>query len=331
MTEKKLTERLRSGWMLLMTGILLMTAAWSFSAAGRGAAAPIVPEWRDQVVRLHVVAHSDSERDQEIKRAVRDAILDEVTPLFTGTETIEEAEAAIRRALPQIEAAAAAVLADYGVSYGVATEVGRFPFPDRLYGRVLLPAGDYRALKVKLGDAEGANWWCVLFPPLCFLDWSTGVVLEPKPGTAGQETVPVPRAAVRALLDEDQAAQMPVRARSVIWEWIAGPKRTSEASTTASHSPHTIQVTEERGIAVTKASDLRKEVIDIRTGRRLGELVDVEIDDETGRITAIVVPGESKFFGFVGGGPDIVIPWSRIRRIGPDCILVELEGPAAPG
>jgi len=331
MTEKKWKKKLYSGWALFASGIVLITAAWGAAAAGRVAAAPVVPEWRDQVIRLHVVAHSDSERDQEIKRAVRDAILDEVTPLFSGTETIEEAEAAIRHALPQIEAAAAAVLAEYGATYGVATEVGRFPFPDRLYGRILLPAGDYRALKVKLGDADGANWWCVLFPPLCFLDWSTGVVLEPKPGTAGQETVPVPRAAVRALLDEDQAAEMPVRPRSVIWDWIVGQKRRPEAPTTESHSPHTIQVTEGRGIAVTKASDLRKEVIDIRTGRRLGELVDVEIDDETGRITAIVVPGESKFFGFVGGGPDIVIPWSQIRRIGPDCILVELEGPPSQG
>lgn len=85
-------------------------------------------------------------------------------------------------------------------------------------------------------------------------------------------------------------------------------------------------------MATTKASDLRKEVIDIRSGRRLGELVDVEIDEETGRITAIVVPGETKMFGFLGGGPDVVIPWTKIRRIGPDCILVEVgENPLSIG
>ncbi|MGE5673195.1 MAG: YlmC/YmxH family sporulation protein [Mycobacterium leprae] len=83
-------------------------------------------------------------------------------------------------------------------------------------------------------------------------------------------------------------------------------------------------------MASTKASDLRKEVIDIRSGRRLGDLIDVEIDEENGRITAIVVPGESKYFGLLGGGPDVVIPWSRIRRIGPDCILVELDNPMGP-
>jgi YlmC/YmxH family sporulation protein len=78
-------------------------------------------------------------------------------------------------------------------------------------------------------------------------------------------------------------------------------------------------------MASTKASDLRKEVIDIHTGRRLGEVVDVEIDENSGQIVAIVVPGETKLFGILGGGPDIVIPWTRIRKIGPDCILVEAE------
>ncbi|MFZ5815516.1 MAG: YlmC/YmxH family sporulation protein [Bacillota bacterium] len=78
-------------------------------------------------------------------------------------------------------------------------------------------------------------------------------------------------------------------------------------------------------MAVTKASELRKEVIDIRTGRRLGELIDVEIDEESGRISAIVVPGETRWFGMWGGGPDVVIPWSKIVKIGPDCILVEID------
>lgn len=83
-------------------------------------------------------------------------------------------------------------------------------------------------------------------------------------------------------------------------------------------------------MAVTKASNLRKEVIDIRTGRRLGELIDVEIDEESGKITSIVVPGETRWFGVWGGGPDLVIPWTKIIRIGPDCILVEIDRLGAP-
>jgi YlmC/YmxH family sporulation protein len=78
-------------------------------------------------------------------------------------------------------------------------------------------------------------------------------------------------------------------------------------------------------MASTKASDLRKEVIDVRTGRRMGELVDVEIDDESGRITGIVVPGDTKLFGLLGSSPDVTIPWAKIKKIGPDCILVEVD------
>lgn len=78
-------------------------------------------------------------------------------------------------------------------------------------------------------------------------------------------------------------------------------------------------------MGTTKASELRKMVIDIKSGRQLGELVDVEIDESSGKITAIVVPGDSKFYGLLGGGPDIIIPWSRIKKIGPDVILVELD------
>ncbi|BDG60744.1 YlmC/YmxH family sporulation protein [Caldinitratiruptor microaerophilus] len=81
-----------------------------------------------------------------------------------------------------------------------------------------------------------------------------------------------------------------------------------------------------------KASELRKDVINIRTGRRLGELVDVEIDEKTGRITALVVPGHSRLWGLLGGERDIVIPWHRIVRIGPDCILVDWDdGPDGTG
>lgn len=85
------------------------------------------------------------------------------------------------------------------------------------------------------------------------------------------------------------------------------------------------------GTRVAKASELRKDVINIRTGRRLGELVDVEIDESTGRITALVVPGPSRLWGLLGGEKDIVIPWQRIVRIGPDCILVDWEDGAGPG
>lgn len=217
-------DRKRKGLMLLWTGAVLLSAAWFLAGLGASQAAA-APEWTEQVIRLHVVANSDSPEDQAVKRAVRDAVMDEVTPVFVGAATLKEAEEAIRKAEPQIREVAARVLADHGVAYGVQLEMGRFAFPDRAYGRVLLPAGEYNALRVTLGESNGANWWCVLFPPLCFTDWTAGVVLEPKPGTGGRETVPVHRRQLKALVDEDAAEQIPVRGRSVVLDWLKGQRK----------------------------------------------------------------------------------------------------------
>lgn len=184
------------GLLLLFTGLTMTLSAWSWSrgqatvSGGVTETAPVA-DWTRSVIRLHIVANSDSEADQALKRAVRDAILSEVTPLFTGTATPAEAERAILTAAPRIQAAAERVIRAAGQSDPVRLDLGRFPFPARAYGRFFLPAGEYRALRVLIGEARGANWWCVLFPPMCFLDWSTGVVLEPKPGSAGAETVTV--------------------------------------------------------------------------------------------------------------------------------------------
>jgi stage II sporulation protein R len=166
-----------------------------------------------------VVANSDSDADQALKRAVRDAILEKVTPMFASLTTRAEAEAAIRTAIPEIEATAGRVIAANGQRYTVTAEVGQFDFPARSYGDYFVPAGKYTALKVLIGEAKGANWWCVLFPPMCFLDWSTGVVLEPKPGSNGTQTVTVPRKAAPALVDDEGGKPLPVKARFAVWEW----------------------------------------------------------------------------------------------------------------
>ncbi len=209
------------GLMLLWAGAVLVAAGLGFS--GRSAAAggqESRPAWADAVVRLHVVANSDSAADQALKRAVRDAILEEVTPLFEGAQTRAEALAAVAVALPRIERVAAATVRDQGRTYQVRAEVGRFRFPGKAYGLVYLPAGEYDALRVVIGEGRGANWWCILFPPMCFLDWSTGIVLEPDPSTGGAETVVVPREEVTRLLDEEQLEEMPVRARLAFLEWL---------------------------------------------------------------------------------------------------------------
>lgn len=123
---------------------------------------------RESVLRLHVLANSDSDADQSLKLQVRDAVLAEGAHIFDGSLTAEEAEAAIAKALPQLEQAARDEIQAQGYSYDVRITLSEEFFTTRTYdGKITLPAGRYRAVRVIIGKGEGHNWWCIMFPPLC--------------------------------------------------------------------------------------------------------------------------------------------------------------------
>ena len=123
----------------------------------------------EKVVRLHVLANSDSEEDQALKLKVRDAVLAEATEALRGTESREQAEASRRLTdiLPELEETARVVITANGYDYGVRAELAETSFPTKEYDGFALPAGEYLALRVLIGEAAGQNWWCVVFPPLC--------------------------------------------------------------------------------------------------------------------------------------------------------------------
>ncbi len=119
------------------------------------------------LIRLHVVANSDSERDQELKLKVRDRILVETESVLDESESIEVAESKLNEILPKIKSCAEEELKKNYAYYNVSAEICNEWFPKREYETFKLPAGYYKALKVDIGSAEGKNWWCVVFPPLC--------------------------------------------------------------------------------------------------------------------------------------------------------------------
>lgn len=121
----------------------------------------------DKVVRLHVLANSDSTADQALKLQVRDAVLEHTTGLLNETEDSTEAAALLRRELPELERIAAEVIHACGYGYSVRAEVSVTEFPTREYAGFRLPAGEYLALRILIGEGAGQNWWCVVFPPLC--------------------------------------------------------------------------------------------------------------------------------------------------------------------
>ena len=120
-----------------------------------------------KVVRLHVLANSDTEADQALKLEVRDAILSYAEPLLDRVSDQKEAEAVLRGQLLELEETAIEVIHSAGYSYPVTVELEKTDFPTREYPSFSLPAGEYLALRVLIGEAAGQNWWCVVFPPLC--------------------------------------------------------------------------------------------------------------------------------------------------------------------
>lgn len=121
----------------------------------------------DKVLRLHVLANSDSEADQALKLKVRDSVLEAASAILADCPDRETAEQRLSAALPEIENAARARIAAEGGEQTVTAELRPTVFPTREYEDFTLPAGEYLALRVVLGEGEGHNWWCVVFPPLC--------------------------------------------------------------------------------------------------------------------------------------------------------------------
>lgn len=121
----------------------------------------------EKVVRLHVLANSDSEEDQVLKLKVRDAVLERATETLRGADDQAEARRRLTAILPELEETARVVITANGYDYGVRAELAETSFPTKEYDGFALPAGEYLALRVLIGEAAGQNWWCVVFPPLC--------------------------------------------------------------------------------------------------------------------------------------------------------------------
>jgi stage II sporulation protein R len=132
----------------------------------------------NDAIRLRILANSDLEEDQALKRKVRDAVNEEITNWVSELTSKEAAKDLLKAKLPEIQQIAESVVAEENAKQAVDVTFDKVDFPTKLYGEFLYPAGQYDAILITLGEGEGANWWCVLFPPLCFLDFSNGVAVS---------------------------------------------------------------------------------------------------------------------------------------------------------
>lgn len=133
-------------------------------------------ELSDSVFRLHVIANSDSDEDQSLKYKVRDAVLEYMNTISANCTSKEEVIRLANEYENEFKEIAEKVIAENGYNYDVKIKIGNFEFPTKTYGDISFPAGYYDALRIEIGEAKGQNWWCVMFPPLCFVDVTSGIV-----------------------------------------------------------------------------------------------------------------------------------------------------------
>ncbi|MBR5613741.1 MAG: stage II sporulation protein R [Clostridia bacterium] len=124
----------------------------------------------DSVLRLHIIANSDNTADQNLKLAVRDRILRETKEIFENSKSASDAARLAEENTAFIKEIAEAEILAQGFNYPVSVTIEETAFPTRVYADIALPSGRYNAVRVKIGDAKGQNWWCVMYPPLCFTD-----------------------------------------------------------------------------------------------------------------------------------------------------------------
>ncbi len=191
--------------MVVFTGITALVFALSGCTAlnSSGATDTIKDLSPESIIRFHVIANSDSDEDQLLKYEVRDEILKVVAPRLAESKSLEESRQLLEEMEEQLLDIANSVIESSGTDYDVNINHGKHIFPTKSYGRILLPGGEYEAVKIEIGAAEGENWWCVLFPPICFVnvEESTTVAVDGKPG--------IPLDTAGKLISEKESDKMP--------------------------------------------------------------------------------------------------------------------------
>ncbi|MDO5517521.1 MAG: stage II sporulation protein R [Clostridium sp.] len=129
-------------------------------------------EVKNSLIRFHVIANSDSEEDQNLKIKVKNEVINYLYPYLDDSQSLDESREIIKSKMPEVQSIAEKVIKDNNYNYSVKLQLSRENFPEKSYGNIALPQGNYEAFRIIIGSGQGRNWWCVMFPPLCFVDES---------------------------------------------------------------------------------------------------------------------------------------------------------------
>jgi len=173
---------------LAVASFIFVAIGWTFLLDQSRKNMPITLG-QDNLIRLHVLANSDNPEDQQLKLKVRDAVIAYLAPQLEHVTNTDDARQKVIANQDKLADIAKQVIVENGAKYSVDIQIGMFEFPVKSYGNFVLPAGKYEAVRILIGNAEGKNWWCVLFPPLCFIDITNAAavpVAEVKEGKESQ-------------------------------------------------------------------------------------------------------------------------------------------------
>ena len=131
---------------------------------------------KDKLIRFHVIANSDTDEDQNLKLKVRDKVVEALSEKLSNVNSLEEAENVLKENIDYVNEIAKEVIEENNYTYEVNTMLSYENFPDKVYGDYIFPQGNYEAFRVIIGEGKGQNWWCVMFPSLCFVDESKNSV-----------------------------------------------------------------------------------------------------------------------------------------------------------
>ena len=180
----------------------------------------------DEAIRLRILANSNSDEDQQLKRKIRDEVNKEITQWVAELTSVEAARQLIQSRLPDIEAIVEDTLEKENREQTYSVNFDNVSFPTKLYGNFIYPAGEYEAILISLGEAKGANWWCVLFPPLCFLDFSNGeaVQAEEQEESEIEQTNDEDKTTEKlaSLLEDEEEEKEEVEVKFFLVEWFQG-------------------------------------------------------------------------------------------------------------
>jgi stage II sporulation protein R len=167
-------NRMKKMTVYLCMCLIILVMSWEYQ---RGVSASVMTDTSvipEEAMRLRILANSDTPQDQWLKREIRDEVVQEITIWVEDLKNIDQAREEVQLSLDDIDKLVKEAIESRGFTYAAEVEYGEITFPSKLYGNKLYPAGQYEGLLITIGEGQGDNWWCVLFPPLCFVDFGTG-------------------------------------------------------------------------------------------------------------------------------------------------------------